>query len=141
MLTQTIRFFAIVLFLAPLTVFAQQTSTIVGVVSDTSGAVVPDANVTIVNSDTEFRRTVSSNSSGQYTAASIPAGTYQVTVEKAGFERLDRRNITLNSATNLRVDLTLTIGSTSETVTVTGSASYYRRRAVSSLRSLTASRS
>lgn len=105
------------------TAFAQQTGTIVGVVSDTAGAAVPDASVTLTNAATDFHRTVTTGSNGQYTAAALPAGTYTVTVEKAGFQRLERPAITLASASTLNLDLPLTVGSAGETVTVTSAAS------------------
>ncbi|MEK6398578.1 MAG: carboxypeptidase-like regulatory domain-containing protein, partial [Terriglobus sp.] len=103
--------------------FAQQTGSIVGVVTDTSGAAIPDATVTLTNAATDLHRTVTSNSSGQYTAASLPAGIYTVTVEKVGFQRLERPAITLASASTVNLDLPLTVGSAAETVTVTSAAS------------------
>jgi hypothetical protein len=117
-----LRFFLVFLF-APYLVFAQQTSTIVGTVFDSSGAVISDATVLLVNTATGFQRTVITNAEGQYTAASIPAGSYRISVDKPGFQRLERNNITLASAATADVALTLSVGNNSETVTVTESAS------------------
>jgi len=115
--------FSLGFFFLPYLALAQQTSTIVGIVSDPTGAVVPEATVLLVNTATDFRRTVITNREGQYTAASIPAGTYRVSVEKSGFQRLERNNITLASAATASVDLTLAVGNNQETVTVSEAAS------------------
>ena len=109
--------------LLPYMALAQQTGTIVGTVTDSSGAVVPEAAVSLINTATDFHRTVTTNSSGQFTAASLPAGSYTLSIEKAGFQRLERSNITLASAATANIDLTLTVGSNSETITVSESTS------------------
>ncbi|MGO4209324.1 carboxypeptidase regulatory-like domain-containing protein [Terriglobus sp. 2YAB30_2] len=114
---------SLVFLLLPYLALAQQTSTIVGTVSDSSGAAIPDAVVSLVDTATGFQRTVTSNAEGQYTAASIPAGSYRISVEKPGFQRLERSNITLAAAATADVDLALSVGSNSETVTVSESAS------------------
>ena len=111
------------LLLLPAMAFAQQTGTIVGVVADGSGAAIPGATVSIVNTGTDLKRNVTTNAEGQYTAASLPAGTYLITVEKSGFQHLERRDVTLASAATLNVDLALPVGSASDTVTVTAAAS------------------
>ncbi len=122
MLSRLVRFFLVIVLL-PYALQAQQTSTLVGVVSDSTGAVVPDASVLLVNTATDFQRTVVTNAQGQYTAASVPAGSYRIAVEKAGFQKLERESITLPSAATVNVDLTLLVGSNAETVTVNEAAS------------------
>jgi hypothetical protein len=118
-----LRHLSLVLLLLPYVALAQQTSTIVGIVSDPSGAVVPDATVLLVNTATDFQRTAITNAEGQYTAASVPSGTYRISAEKSGFQRLERNNITLASAATVNVDLRLVLGSNAETVTVSEAAS------------------
>ena len=98
---------------------AQQTGGIVGTVHDPSGAVVPGASVRITNTETQFQRVVNTNGSGEYTAPSMPTGTYSIRVNKAGFEKLDRTGIILTGATTVTVELQLAIGSEAQTVEVT----------------------
>lgn len=115
--------FLFLIILSVTTLFAQETSSIVGTVSDTSGALIPEATVTAVNLATQFRRTVSTNERGEYVASALPTGKYILTAEKAGFQKLERSGVTLTTASTLNVDLKLAIGSESQTVTVTAVAS------------------
>jgi len=102
--------------------WAQDTATIVGTVSDSSGAVVPDAKVTVSNPERGFVRDLTSNSSGEYTAARIPIGNYVITAEAAGFEKLVRSGINLSAGQTQRIDVALTVGQVSQEVQVTGNA-------------------
>lgn len=101
---------------------AQTVATIVGTVTDQSGAVVPSARVDLVNQATQFKLAVKTNSKGQYVASSIPTGPYEITVEKTGFETLRRSGILLHLATTLSVDLQLRVGSEIQKVSVHASA-------------------
>jgi len=100
----------------------QDTATIVGTVTDTTGAVIPDAKVVVSNPEKGFVRQVESNSVGDYTAAKIPIGNYTITAEAHGFQKLVRSGITLEVGQTQRVDLKLAVGQVSQEVTVTGSA-------------------
>ena len=76
--------------------------TIVGTITDASGAAVTDATVTLTNTGTGFTRAVSTNASGQYVAPTIPTGTYTVAVEKPGSQsswwlRMTRRAFTIHA--------------------------------------------
>src|SRR5271157_4534446 len=71
----------------------QETATIVGTVSDSSGAVIPNAKVTVLNPDKGITQQLTSNASGAYSAASLPIGSYTVTAEAAGFQKLVRSGI------------------------------------------------
>ncbi|MBN9614483.1 MAG: carboxypeptidase regulatory-like domain-containing protein, partial [Acidobacteriales bacterium] len=113
--------FVIILSVSPL--FAQETSSIVGTVSDASGAFIPEATVTAINVATQFRRTVSTNERGEYVASALPTGKYVITAEKEGFQKLERSGITLTTASTLSVGLKLAIGSENQTVSVTAVAS------------------
>jgi hypothetical protein len=101
-------------------VYGQAVSgTIVGTVTDPSGAVVTNAKVTIVLTGQNDVHTSVTNESGNFTEPNLPTGTYTVTVEAAGFKKEMRENITVETNTTARVDVGLVAGSTTETVTVT----------------------
>ncbi|MGA2594763.1 MAG: carboxypeptidase-like regulatory domain-containing protein, partial [Bryobacteraceae bacterium] len=95
-------------------------ATLLGTVTDVSGAVVPNAKVTIAETQTGVVRTAQTNESGNWTVSDLPPGVYAVSIEASGFKRETRRDITLLVDTTTRVDTQLTPGSISETVEVTG---------------------
>jgi hypothetical protein len=93
--------------------------TFTGTVTDTTGAVVPHAIVTItLNGVDGNSRVVESNESGNYTATNLTAGTYTITVSVASFEKFSDRNVILNVAQKRTVNVQLKAGSQSQTVTV-----------------------
>ena len=108
------------LFLSSAVVWAQDTANIVGTVTDTSGAVIPNAKVMVSNPDKGFTRDLTSSSAGEYTISRIPIGDYVVTAEATGFQRLKRSGITLQVGQTLRVDLQLPVGQVTQEVTVSG---------------------
>ncbi len=123
--TRGCRFVALVATLAvclSFTAWAQDQATLVGTVTDTSGAVVPDAKVTVSNPDKGFVRDLVTNSAGEYGAPKIPIGNYVVTVQTAGFQKLVRTGIELAVGQTLRVDLQLTVGQVTQEITISGSA-------------------
>jgi len=93
--------------------------TLLGTVTDATGAAVPGAKVTISQTSTGSVHVSTTNESGNYTFPDLQPGTYSVAAEAAGFKKLTRQNIDLLSNTSTRVDLTLETGSVTETVTVT----------------------
>ncbi len=102
--------------------FSQAASgTIVGTVTDESGAAIPDVSITLRNTETGFSRSVSTNSLDQYVVAAIPTGTYSVAAEKTGFGRLLRDGFQLSAADTATVNLALRLGDLKQTVKVTGS--------------------
>jgi hypothetical protein len=103
---------------------AQDLASIVGTVTDPTGAVIPGTKITVANPDTGFSRTLVTNNAGEYTAPKIPIGTYRITGEAAGFKRLVNSNIVLAVGQVLRVDLQLEVGNTAQQVTVTGNAAH-----------------
>ena len=105
-------------FVAPFAAKAQDLATIVGTVTDSTSAVIPGVNVTVSNPDRGFVRKVVTDSAGEYTAARVPIGSYSITVEKAGFQKLVRSGITLEVGQTLRVDLQLQVGSASQQIMV-----------------------
>jgi hypothetical protein len=106
----------------PRSVAAQAvTGTIVGTVEDSTGAVVSGAKVTIENTDTSLRRTVTTDAAGEYTAPSLPTGTYLVTAEMAGFKTAALSGIELGVTQRVKIDITLDIGNMTESVTIEAS--------------------
>src|SRR5512143_2166488 len=98
-------FLTSVFILAALPILAQDTATIVGTVTDASGAVIPGTKVRVSNPDKGFTRELESNTAGEYIAAKIPIGNYMVEAESTGFKKLVRSGITLAVGQTLRVDL------------------------------------
>src|SRR5688572_33021727 len=93
-----------VLALMPRPLAAQAVSgTILGEVADTTGAVIPGATVTLTNTGTGFTRSVVSDIKGEYTAPSIPTGTYTVTCEMQGFKKSTVANVVLGVDQKVRI--------------------------------------
>jgi hypothetical protein len=105
---------------APRQAAAQQiTATIVGTVHDPSGAVIPASTVKITNIDTGLVQSVTTNDAGDYRAQYLPVGNYRVEVAAAGFKKYLQKNIVLTVDQTQRVDVALTLGEATDTVTVT----------------------
>src|ERR1700678_2515975 len=102
--------------------YGQGTATIVGTVTDPTGAVVPNARITITNLDQGFVRTMDTNTAGSYDAPELPIGRFQVQVEASGFKTYDRTDITLNVNDTVRVDALLQVGTVGQSVTVQANA-------------------
>jgi hypothetical protein len=104
-------------------VFAQSDrGTITGTIADPAGAVVASAKVEARNVETGTLYEVASTSTGNYTLAQLPAGTYELSVTVQGFKKFVRQNIIVSVAGTLRVDVGLEVGATTESVTVTEAA-------------------
>ena len=95
-------------------------ATLLGTVTDSSGAVVPNAKITIIETNTGVSRTGQSNESGNYTFPDLAPGVYSVTVESTGFKKETRNQISLIVNSSTRVDVQLTPGNLSETIEVSG---------------------
>ena len=95
---------------------------IVGIVTDTSGAVLPGANVKVRNTATGLERTTQTTAEGNYTISELPIGTYAVTVSQAGFQTSVTSSVGVDVATERRVDIALKPGQVTDTVEVTGEA-------------------
>ena len=94
------RFFAFItwslVLLSTSALWAQYTTaSLGGVVADTTGATVPDAKITVRNTETGFTQTLSSGSSGAYLFPRLPVGAYRLKVEKEGFTAYEQTGITL----------------------------------------------
>jgi Carboxypeptidase regulatory-like domain/TonB-dependent Receptor Plug Domain len=99
---------------------AQDTASLTGAVRDHSGAVVPSAAVTIRNTATGTVREIKTNSSGEYVAAALTPGRYDITVTANGFRNYRAQGVVLRVAQDARIDVTLQVGSAREEVTVRG---------------------
>ena len=97
--------------------FAQD-ATIVGTVTDSSGAVVPNASITIIDTDTGQTRKLASNDVGQYVASALPIGHYEVRAEASGFNLAQTTGVVLNVGDRRRIDFTLKVGAAQQSVTV-----------------------
>lgn len=107
------------LLILPLSISAQTTNaTIVGSITDMTGAVLPGVTVTATNTETQAVRTVTTDSEGSYTITNLPIGIYQVTAEMANFKRsvLDAVQLVVNQTA--RLDVQLQPGNVSEVVNV-----------------------
>ena len=95
---------------------------ITGVVTDPSGAAVPDAKVTITDEQTGVQTIVGTNNAGNYSTPPLILSTYRVEVEKQGFKVFSSAGNALTGGQTVRVDATLNVGSTTETVKVEAGA-------------------
>jgi len=98
--------------------FAQALGTIVGTVSDPSGAAVPAAHITAIELLTNLTRVVTTNGQGYYVVPSLRPSRYNITVEARGFQKYVHENVELLADQTLTVDAALQIGSATEEVTV-----------------------
>lgn len=93
-----------------------------GVVTDAQGAAVPNASITVRNIEKGSEVQVTSDENGVYRAPLLPLGTFRITVEAPNFNRLVREGVTLSAGQTATVDMSLTAGDVSATVTVTSDA-------------------
>jgi len=103
--------------------FAQSTnsSDLRGTVTDSTGAVIPGAKVTILNSETGVTTELTTNDAGIYDAVSIRPGKYKITFSKEGFGKLVREEVTLDVGV-LSIDAQLTVGASQQQIEVTAEA-------------------
>jgi hypothetical protein len=99
---------------------AQDTATLTGSIRDVSGAILPGADVTIKNPATGTVREVKSNSAGEYVAAALPPGQYNITVTVAGFKKYQAAGVTLRVAQSARIDIVMQVGNIHEEMIVHG---------------------
>jgi hypothetical protein len=110
---------AVVLAVAPRAASAQAvTGTILGTVTDSTGAVVAGASVTLTHTGTGLVRHVVTDTRGEYAAPSLPTGVYTVSAELTGFRTVTLSNIEVGVDQRVRMDLKLEVGTMTETVTI-----------------------
>ncbi len=109
------------LFLLPLAA-QQPTARVSGVVTDPTGSFIAGAKITVTNGATSQSKSVQSGASGEYLLQQLPIGEYTMMVEAAGFSSKSMRGIVLQVDQDARFDISLAVGSTTDTVTVDASA-------------------
>ncbi|MCU1261544.1 MAG: hypothetical protein JWO80_4429, partial [Bryobacterales bacterium] len=95
-----------------------QDATVLGTVTDPSGAAVPNVAITVTSNDTGQVRHVKTNDQGQFIVPDLHIGRYMVRAESAGFKAAEEKDIALNVGDRSRVDMKLEVGSSSESITV-----------------------
>jgi hypothetical protein len=122
---------AIVILAAILSQAQITTTTVLGTVTDPTGASIPGAQVKVVNVDTNLSRTTQTDSDGAYRVEFLPVGNYKLEVSAPGFRGYVQQGIVLTVNENARADVKLQVGSTGENVTVTEAASLVDTSSVS----------
>ena len=114
---------AVFLLLIVVPAYAQvTTSTLVGLVRDSSNSVIPGATVVATHEGTGVSREGVTDGNGEFVFSALPAGPYTVQIELTGFKALQNRSMQLGAGQTLRQTFTLEVGALSETVTVAGEA-------------------
>ena len=115
-----LAFHALGILLSALAMLAQYTTQqISGFVRDSSGAVVPNAQITATQAETGITRTTQTNESGYYVVANIPIGLYTVTAESQGFKRFSQTEIKVDVNGKQAIDIVMEVGSLNEAISVT----------------------
>jgi hypothetical protein len=114
-------YLCLIMLLGAVQLRADVTGSIIGYVRDSSGAVLPNATLTVTQTSTGYTRTATTDSSGAYSILALPPGTYRLTASMAGFENGVVENINLNVNDALKYDFSLQVGNVSQTVSVDAS--------------------
>jgi hypothetical protein len=112
-----------VVLLGTVSAYSQATASLRGTVTDPSGAVIPDATVTIRSADNGAVRKGATDPNGQYSFLQVAPGSYKLVAEKAGFATMSKGDIKLLVNTPANLDLTMPLGTTGEIVNVASEAS------------------
>src|SRR6266853_4034694 len=119
---RSVFFVATCLLTAGILVAQSDRGTFTGTVSDPAGAVVASAPIQARNIETGAVYDAATSTTGNYTVAQLPVGTYELTVSVQGFKKYVRAGLQVGVAQTLRIDVPLEVGSTAESVTVTEAA-------------------
>ena len=115
----TASFITAVVLAVPFAAFGQtERGTITGVVVDSTKAAVPGVSIKVINTGTNAATNIVSSDSGTYSAANLPPGTYKIEATLQGFQTSNVEGIILNAGTTARIDVTLNLGSVTESVNV-----------------------
>src|ERR1700761_3837097 len=106
--------------LSSITAWSQQTSTILGTVRDSSGAVVAGARLDAIRTETNLHRDTTTGPTGEYEFASLPPGQYRLQVDKTGFETSIINEIKADVGQQTRIDVVLKVGTENQQVSVQG---------------------
>jgi len=96
------------------------TGTIAGTVTDSSGALVPRATITVTNVGTSFQKTLQTDNGGAFVASGLPFGNYVVSAAASGFSETKSQSIVLNVGATVQVNLALAVAATEQQIVVTG---------------------
>jgi TonB family protein len=99
---------------------SQEAGSISGIIVDPTGALVPRAKVTTVNTDTGVMTTKVTDNAGSYSFSPVPPGPYNVEVEAKGLQRMLQENVHVGAGQSVKLNLKLTVGAANESLTVTG---------------------
>lgn len=116
------------LFLALFTSLLRAQSTnasLTGRITDPSRALIVDAKIAAIGTGTNVRHETTTSGSGEYYLANLPPGSYRIEIEKPGFKKLIKPDVTLHVQDALAIDFEMTLGAVSETVTVQPGAPLY----------------
>jgi hypothetical protein len=121
------RFFASIfvivsMFLAPSVLLADVTGSILGIVHDQSQAVIKGAHITVTNTQTNLSLQTVSNEDGSYRFLALPVGSYKLNATSTGFEQFNATDIVVKVNDQLRFDISLTVGSVQQEVSVAAGA-------------------
>jgi hypothetical protein len=123
LLCRKLLYLYISLFLLCTAAFAQRDlGTVTGSITDAQGAAVPNAKLTLTEDATGVSYTIVTNESGSFTRPALKAGTYTVTIEAAGFQKAQEKNILVNPGEPRVLNIPLQVGNSTQTVEVTASA-------------------
>jgi len=114
-------------------------ASITGIVSDSTGAIVPGVIVTATHTGTRVTTDTTTNEVGNYTISALPLGPYSISFTKPGFRSHSRTGLDLGSGQVLRIDASLEIGQVNEQVTVTGELSLLQTESAQASKGVTAS--
>lgn len=117
-----LRSFAFLLLIVSAALAQSERGTITGTVVDPAGGVVANATVQATNTATAGVYSAATSATGNYTIAQLPAGTYELSVTAPGFKRYVRAGIPVEVAGTVRIDATLEVGATTESITVEAAA-------------------
>src|SRR5258707_7189053 len=110
----------LVVFLIAFCAFGQTTSTVVGAVTDVTGAVVVGAEVKVVNAETAFVTKSVTTAEGAFYLPYLNPGPYRLTIQASGFKQYVREGIVLRTNETPRIDVTLELGNVNESISVSG---------------------
>src|SRR4051794_22713954 len=119
MKTSLFQTLSLILFVQSILFAQRDLSTLTGTVTDTTGAVVAGAKITITEQATGVKDVVEADSTGTYVRPLLKPGTYTVEVEATGFRKTIQRDILLNGGDRVGVNIQLTVGDLSQSVEIT----------------------
>ena len=106
----------------------RDTAAMFGTVTDSQGALIPGATVTLTSANTQQLRSTKTSESGGYLFSLLPVGAYSISVEQAGFKRYERKGVVVQANENVNVSVSLEVGDVQSTVVVDAQASQVETR-------------